>query len=245
MSLDDILGPFVGISIENAQEALVGRPRSVRLEREDYRSGQSYNRISIETDYDVDGRVTARSVYRRDGSLSIRESFEYGSDPRLLTVRTSDGQGQVLTIRRTQTSARGEESIVTDALGEIRETTNTTRDSDGRVVLATSVDVVANTEIRMTVDYRLGNAEANITFVRQGSAPTGTKLVLSPEGSLLGSGRELGADKPNGVLTSRRATVQSRDADGNWTRLTIVERDSSTDGDVVSASISRAITYYR
>ncbi len=69
--------------IEDADEPLKGRPRTVRLQKTD---------MTIVTDHDARGRVTDRRVYRPDGTLSFHESFQYETDAPVQTRRDSEGR---------------------------------------------------------------------------------------------------------------------------------------------------------
>jgi hypothetical protein len=105
-------------NIEEDDELLKGRPRTVRLQKMDYQLGQSVPSLAVITDHDTGGRVTERRVYRADGTLSFHESFQYEADPPGCTVRILDAQGAIVSTRRILTGPEGEESIVTRSLSE-------------------------------------------------------------------------------------------------------------------------------
>ena len=212
------------INIEEEDEPLKGRPRTVRLQKTDYQLGRSVALLAIVTDHDSNGNVTERRVYRPDGTLSFHETFQYEADPPGCTVQILDAQGAIVSTRRILTGPEGEESIVTRASGEISERTKTRRDSEGRVIEAVSEDMIGEKEIRMLVDYPAG----------QVAGPEGTRLSYRDS-----TGRE---HEFSGI--ERCAVMQSTDAQGNWTSRTIFERDPSTGDDVVVACMDRTITYY-
>jgi hypothetical protein len=87
------------IDIDDADEPLKGRPRTVRLQKKD---------LVIVTDHDAGGRVTERRVYRPDGTLSFHESFQYEADPQVCTVRILNAQGGIASTRRILTGPEGE-----------------------------------------------------------------------------------------------------------------------------------------
>lgn len=201
---------------EDADEPLKGKPRAVRLDKLEYSLDQPVPSVTTETNYDPDGRVIDRRVYRADGTLSFHEAFQYEADPRVHTVLVLSAQGEVLSTRKIVAHPDGEESTVTNASGEVTEKTKTRRDSEGRVIAAVSEDTVRGHEIRMQVDYRAGR--------------------ISYRDSI---GRAQEFRPP-----TRHAIVQSSDAEGNWTSKTVVERGPSTGDEVVIASLNRTITYY-
>src|ERR1700733_6661272 len=122
------------INIEEEDEPLKGRLRTVRLEKADYQLGRSAGSVVVITEHDSGGRVTERRVYRPDGTLSFHEAFQYEADRAGCTVRMLDAQGAIVISRRILTGPEGEESIVTTASGEISEKTRTRRDAEGRVI---------------------------------------------------------------------------------------------------------------
>jgi hypothetical protein len=238
--------PMVGINIINIEEEdepLKGRPRTVRLEKTDYQLGQSSGSLAVITEHDSGGRVTERQVYRPDGTLSFHESFQYEADPPGCTVRILDAQGEMVSTRRILTGPEGEESIVTSASGEISERTRTRRDAEGRVIEAISEDMIGNKEARMLVDYRAGQAEAHVTLPQRSGAPPDIHIVSSPEGTRLSYCDSTGREHEFPQI-ARRTVIQSRDAEGNWISRTIVERDPATGDDFVVVSMDRTITYY-
>jgi hypothetical protein len=227
------------INIEEDDEPLKGRPQTVRLEKTDYQLGQSAGLLVVTTEHDSGGRVTERRVYRFDGTLSFHESFQYEADPPGCTVRILDAQGAIVSTRRILTGPEGEESIVASASGEISERTRTRRDSQGRVIEATSEEMIGNKEIRMQVDYGAGQGEARVALP-QGS---NIHILAGPEGTRL-SYRDSTGRQHEFPRVGTRAVIQSTDEKGNWTSKTIVERDPATGDDVVVASMDRTITYY-
>jgi hypothetical protein len=78
-------------------------------------------------------------------------------------------------------------------------------------------DTIRNKEARMEVDYREGASIRYRDF----------------------AGREYEIPQ-----AGRRIAIQSRDAEGNWTRKTTVERNPASGDDVVVASMDRTITYH-
>lgn len=201
---------------------LKGKPRTVRIEKVDYPLAQAVAPVTVEMDYDPAGRIIERRVYRTDGTLSFHEAFQYEPDPRVHTVRVLSAQGEVLSTRKVVAHPDGEESTVSSPSGQITERTTTRRDSAGRVLEAVSQDTVRGHEIRMPVDYRAERPEAHVTFSQDGRRD----LVLVPGGAV------------------SETIIHARDAEGNWTRKTVVERDPSTGAEVVIASVDRTITYY-
>ena len=187
--------PIIAINVEeDDEEPLKGRPQTVRLQKTEYNLGQPDGSVTIVADYDADGRISERRVYRPDGTLSFHESFQYEADPRVCMVQILSAQGAVLSTRRILTGPEGEESIVTNPSGEITEKTRTRRDSEGRVIEAILADTIRNKEVRMDVDYREETSVRYRDF----------------------SGREHEVPR-----AGRRTVIQSRDAEGNWTRKTI------------------------
>ena len=227
------------INIEEEDEPLKGRLRTVRLEKTDYQLGRSAGSVVVITEHDSGGRVTERRVYRPDGTLSYHESIQYEADPAGCTVRILDAQGAIVSTRRILTGPEGEESIVTSASGEISEKTRTRRDAEGRVIEAISEEMVGNKEIRMLVDYEAGQGEAHITLT-QGCD---IHILAGPDGTRV-SYRDSSGREHEFPRIEKRTVIQSTDAEGNWTSKTIVERDPTTGDDVVVASMDRTITYY-
>src|SRR5579863_1131550 len=88
------------INIEEEDEPLKGRPRTVRLQKTDYQLGRSVALLAIVTDHDSNGNVTERRVYRPDGTLSFHESSQYEADPPGCTVRILNAQGEIVSTRR-------------------------------------------------------------------------------------------------------------------------------------------------
>ncbi|HTC90388.1 MAG TPA: hypothetical protein VK686_18910 [Bryobacteraceae bacterium] len=227
------------INIEEEDEPLKGRPRTVRLQKTDYQLGRSVALLAIVTDHDSNGNVTERRVYRPDGTLSFHESSQYEADPPGCTVRILNAQGEIVSTRRILTGFEGEESIVTSALGEISQKTRTRRDPEGRVIEAVSEEMVGNKEIRMLVDYDAGQGEAHVTL------PEGSNIhiLAGPDGTRVRY-RDSSGHEHEFPGIARRTVIQSTDEKGNWTSKTIVERDPATGNEVVVASMDRAITYY-
>ena len=93
----------------------------------------------------------------------------------------------------------------------------------------------------MKVDYRDGRAAAHATFIRD-SGPD-IHIVATSEGTSL-SYRDSTGHAHEFRPAERRTVVQSRDAEGNWSRKATVERDPATGDEVVTASTDRTITYY-
>ena len=244
---DDATGRAIGLNIfnieEEAEEPLQGKPRTIRHEKTEYPLGQPTVSLAVVTDYDTSGRVLERRVYRPDGTLSFHESFQYEADPPVCTVQILSAQGAIVSTRRILTGPEGEESTVSSAFGEISERTRTRRDSEGRVIEAISEDTIAHKEIRMQVDYRAGQAEAQVTLTQGSGAPPDIHIVVGPEGTSV-SYRDSAGREHELPRVGRRTVIQSRDAAGNWRRKTTVERDPATGDDVVVASTDRTITYY-
>lgn len=241
---DDATGRAIGFNVEEeAEEPLQGKPWTIRLEKTEYPLGQPAVSLAIVADYDTSGRVMERRVYRPGGTLSFHESFQYEADPPLCTVRILNSQGEIVSTRQILTGPEGEESVVTSASGEISEKTRTRRDSEGRVIEAISADTAGNKEIHMQVDYLAGQAEAHVTFPKASGAPHDLHIVVGPEGTRL-SYRDSAGRERELPQVQKRTVIQSRDAEGNWTRKTTVERDPATGDDVVVASMDRTITYY-
>ena len=193
------------INIEEDDEPLKGRPRTVHLQKTDYHLGQSVASLAVITDHDTGGRVTERRVYRPDGTLSFHETFQYEADPPGCTVQILDAQGAIVSTRRILTGPEGEESIVTSASGEISEKTKTRRDSEGRVIEAVSEDMIANKEIRMLVDYRAGLVEAHVTLPQRTGAPPDIHIVRGR-----GSAIAIPPDANTNLLVSRGAPLFNR-----------------------------------
>jgi hypothetical protein len=240
---DDIVERVIGINVEEDDEPLKGRPRSVRLEKMDYQLGQAVPSLVVVTDYDTGGKVSERRVYRPDGTLSFHECFQYEADPPVCTVRILNAQGAIVSTRRILSRPEGEESVVTSERGEIFERTRTRRDSEGRVIEAISADAAGNKEIRMHVDYRAGQADAHVTLTQGSGAPLEIHIVAGSERTSL-SYRDSTGREHELPQDGKRTVIQSTDAEGNWTRKTTVERDPASGEDVVVASMDRTITYY-
>lgn len=240
---DDIIERAVGINLEDADEPLKGRPRTIRLQKTDHQLGQSVVSLVIMTDYDTGGRITERRVYRPDGTLSFHESFQYEADPPVCTVRILNSQGAIVGTRRILTGSEGEESSVASPSGEITEKTTTRRDSEGRIIEAISADMAGNRKIHMRVDYRAVHVEAHVTFTQGTGAPPDIQIVVGPAGTRLSYRDSFGREHEL-PQRGRRTVIQSTDAEGNWTRKTTIERDPATGGDVAVASMDRTITYY-
>jgi hypothetical protein len=229
------------INLHEDDEPLKGKPRTVRLEKTEYPLGQPALLLAVVMDFDTNRRVTERRVWRPDGTLSFHEAFRYETDPRACTIQILNAEGAIVSTRRILNGLEGDESVVTNASGEISEKTRTRRDPEGRVIEAVSEDTVRDQEIRMRVDYPAGRTEAQVTFI-QGQGPD-IHLVDGPEGTTL-SYRDSAGREYELPRAGKRTVIQSTDAQGNWTRKKTVERDFATGDELVIASTDRTITYY-
>jgi hypothetical protein len=118
LSSDDVQRLLL-INVEEAEQPLKGKVRTVRLEKTDYHLGQSVGSVTVVTDHDTSGRVTERRVYRPDGTLSFYESFRSpivdlnqssgppfdldivtGPDGTVVSYRDSDGRALEVPVRR-------------------------------------------------------------------------------------------------------------------------------------------------
>ncbi len=230
---------FWSFHLDEPEEPVKGKPRMVYLEKEDYRSGQPVDVLKILARFDTDGRITDRRVYRGDGSLSCHESFEYEADQPLCTVRMLDSQGALLSTRQILTGPDCDESVVTDASGEIVEKTATARDPEGGIVEATSAGVAGNNDIRMTVTRQAGQEDAHVTL----GEGLRIQIVTGPEGGRV-TFRDADGREHEFTRYRRRAAIESTDARGNWTRKTIFDRDPSTGEEVLAVAMNRKIEYY-
>ena len=103
------------INLEEDDEPLKGKPRTVRLEKTEYPLGQSALSLAVVTDFDTDRRVTERRAWRPNGTLSFDEAFRYEADPRACTIQILNAEGAIVSTRRILNGLEGDESVVTNA----------------------------------------------------------------------------------------------------------------------------------
>lgn len=252
-------------------EEIRGEPKIVRIERQDHVVDSDRERtnstqyLQDATEYLPGRRKAERRVYLPDGALSRRELYEYGDDG-LTKIRTYGRTGAEQGTRSIRAHEDGtEETVLVNGEGKELERTITKRDGAGRILESTSIDLPQNTEIHLGLRY---DNQGRLTEGQITSKPTDgialrveiahqeDKDVIScytSDGMLLSRGDRRVRDSGESSMVvfnqsnSPRKTIERidlRDANGNWTKKTILERKQSTQTDEPVASLHRDITYY-
>ncbi len=236
---------LLNFDFQEPGEAPIGKPKMVRIERSNYHSNTLTDSITQVIQFDIIGRASERAVYRSDGSLSVREEIEHALDRALCVVRVFNERGEIIRIRRIVTVEDREESVLTDAAGEVIERTTARRDSLGRIVDARAEDLAGNSDVTMRVEYSREQTDVHAVFKKGSNVPPELDFVIRHEGNRVilsySEGREHGSPH---VEVKRHSVVGSVDAEGNWTTKTLYESDLVSGEDRMVASLTRSITYY-
>ena len=250
-----------------APEEVKGKPKSIRVERRDLTSPVDRPYLQELTHYQSDGKKTERSTYRPDGTLSYREVYEYGAKGRLTLTTFDDTGRKVQEIRRVRSAqTRTEEEVVMNAAGRELSRTVSKPDAAGRVLESTLTDLSDNSQIHQMTRYdaedRLLGSEVTFPSNHPGLPSrmevnrSGDVLVMTSyaaDGTILtrSEAREDNASRESSLMFNGNAATQvttieqidSRDAEGNWTKKTIFERRGPTGPMEPVAEICRTIIY--
>jgi hypothetical protein len=222
------------------------------------------------TEYGPGGKKAERSIYRPDGTLSYREVYEYASEGHLITLMTFDGTGKEVqktrAVRSTDTGL--EERVVMNADGKELTRLVTRMDAAGRVIESTSIDLSDNSQVHQTTRYNTEGHPVGSEITFQNSPPglpsrmeiirrADNEFITTsygPDGTILTQTetREDNASRESSMRfagnNSRQMItieqIESKDAEGNWTKKTIFERKALTQLREPVAEIYRTITYY-
>ncbi len=246
------------------EEDLKGRPKTVKIEREKL-GDASILQPEEEWEYSGNGNPLAHRQFA-DGKLVANESFEYDAGGRRTAITTRDAEGRLIREQKYRPLDDGSEEEIDIARGKQQGRTIRRFDDHGRVIELVNVDARnMSTLVQCDYDHRGRPLEARmfegkdrkqvmrvrITYPGDNHAI----ITLYADGVILaqfdetedGAGNELAHvlfedDPQNKPATSSR--IEGRDAEGNWTLKTLVERNPRTQVDEPVARLHRTIVYY-
>lgn len=252
---------------------LQGEPKLVRTERQVLKQtgdegldNKPY--LYVLEEYLPGGLKSWRYVYHPSGGLSFCEHFEYDVHGRLSKIISLDKQGAELEVKNIfKTDSQTEETVTLSPKGVELERTVTKRDELARVLESTSINQSDSTQIHLvlrrdaegrTVGGRVTFSSKEEVTLRIEIAEQGNQMIMKtyqPDGKLLTQAEFTGAssdeDLTKQILTKtsdrQEQTIEgikSKDAQGNWTKKMVSEKDPVTQQDTPVTMFYRTVTYY-
>ena len=255
-------------NIEFAEEDITDNPKSIRLERQDFsETGGSTTYLQEVTRYLPRGKITERYFYRPEGTLSVREVYEYGEDGRLRGVSTFDQTGTLLCVKNLRSPEKGaEEAVVLDRHGKKLDRTLAKLNEKGQVLEATSSSEFG--QIHVSYEYDAQGRPIAVDVKLEGRRELSQRIEIKdsgnnhlafslygPQGKLLarsetreeGDYREvsqLSLTEANARSDTTTEQIASRDPKGNWTKKVVLKNRGPGEPPEVIAEMNRAISYY-
>ena len=128
-----------------------GKPKTIRVEKQEGTAATP--RLQSVTEYHPGKRVSRRLVYRPDGTLSIREQYEYPGD-RLSKVTSFNEAGQqVQTVDVRMIDSETQERVTQGPDGKETERSLIKLSPSGQVVESRMISRLEDSEVVLTIHY--------------------------------------------------------------------------------------------
>ena len=238
-----------------------GNPKTIRVEKQEGTAATP--RLQGVTEYHPGKRVSRRLVYRPDGTLSIREQYEYTGD-RLSKVTSFNEAGQqVQAVDVRMIDSETQERVTQGPDGKETERSFIKLSPSGQVIESRMISPLEDSEVVLTIHYDGSDRPTGgaVTFGTIGRPDS--RMEITCHSTLSTSVRIFQADgetsvvrinakmpTPDVVITAvdDRVTsverIDARDPEGNWTRKTDFQRNSETGIDEPLSTTYRTISYF-
>lgn len=239
MTGNDAASTWIFSHDNSVEPELHGNPRTVHLKHREPVGGLISETVS---EHLPNGSLSQRVSFRRDGTVSYREVYEYASEKHY-SIRLYDGIGHLLRSTEFRPAPDGEERLIRDGESSaIVERTLTKYDALGRAIESTLTDLLTGQITSFRVSYTpTEHADAELTFSGNGDV---AKIVFhkGPDGMtseyLSGDGRVVASH-----YCADAREVQEFDARQNWVSKQVYETDAAGT-EYLARSLTREIKYY-